>query len=387
MRRVRILPAVPQKTDISGGGMINNIKSNENRRALSVSESVVYDSSVWGWTYSHHASLAYFKNRYYAMWSNGRVNEDDIGQRVLMAVSDDCENWSEPAELFPPVSGNGVLTAAGFYVRDDGIINAYAGLYYYPESVRPEGDRNHIGTTLLCKTSPDGCKWSEATDLGLPIIPNQGPHRLMSGRLIIDGNITFPWTDDPRGIEGWTLAGIPPCPVDGLQDDSEGFNIHADMRGDVPHVCEGSHFQTDDGCIYMLLRNTSVKSAAEKCLCLSKSFDNGETYTEPEKLPFTDNCSKFYCMRLGNGKYAVIGNPDQKGRRCPLSVLLSDDAENFDTRYDIATREIPRKFEGMYKGGVYGYPHAIEVDGKIHVICSINKEDVRVFTFSVSDLK
>lgn len=366
--------------------MINNKKSFANVKKLAVRESVVYDSSKSGWTYSHHASLAFFKNKYYAMWSNGLVNEDDIGQRVLMAVSDDCENWSEPKELFPPVKGNGVLTAAGFYVRDDGLINAYAGLYFYPGAVRPESDRDHIGTTLLCKTSPDGCKWSDAKDLKLPIIPNQGPHRLISGRLIIDGNITFPWSDDTKGIEGWTIAGVPPCPIQGLQDDSEGFHIHADMQGDVPHVCEGSHFQTDDGSIYMLLRNTAVKSASEKYLYLSRSFDNGETYTEPEKLPFTDNCSKFYCMKLKNGKYAVIGNPDQKGDRCPLSVLLSEDAENFETRYDIATREIPRKFDGMYKGGIYGYPHAIEAGGNIHVICSINKEDIHVFTFSAADL-
>lgn len=361
--------------------MINNTKSADNVKTLDVKQSVVYDCEKYGWSYSHHASLAYFKGRFYAMWSNGRINEDDIGQRVLYAVSDNGEAWSEPMELFPSVEGNGVLTSAGWYVRDDGVLNAYAGLYYYPEAVRPEGDHAHIGTTLLCRTSEDGTRWSDAVDLHLPIIPNQGPHRLESGRLIIDGNVTFPYTDDPKGLEGWTVAGIPPCPVDGLQDDSEGFHKLAELRGDPEHVCEGSHIQTHDGVIHMLLRNTTAHPAAEKFLRVSTSCDNGETYSEPEWTRFTDNGSKFYCMRLSDGRYAVISNPEQKGRRCPLSISLSDDAESFDVRYDIATEEIPRKFEGMYKGGVYGYPHAIEVGGRIYVICSINKEDVRVFSF------
>ena len=30
------------------------------------------------WTYSHHASITFFKGRYYAIWSNGRENEDDV---------------------------------------------------------------------------------------------------------------------------------------------------------------------------------------------------------------------------------------------------------------------------------------------------------------------
>ena len=141
-----------------------------------------------------------------------------------------------------------------------------------------------------------------------------------------------------------------------------------------------------DGVISMLLRDASRNPVELKLLKLSKSFDNGKTYTLPEKTDITDNNSKFYCMRLSNGKYAIISNPDQKGPRCPLSILLSDDCESFPERYNIATEALPRRFEGMYKGGVYGYPHAIEVDGRLYVICSINKEDVVQFSFDISEI-
>ncbi len=37
------------------------------------------------WTYSHHASITFYKGRFYAIWSNGREHEDYPGQRVLIA--------------------------------------------------------------------------------------------------------------------------------------------------------------------------------------------------------------------------------------------------------------------------------------------------------------
>ena len=154
-------------------------------------------------------------------------------------------------------------------------------------------------------------------------------------------------------------------------------------RGDWFHLCEGSHFQTDDGCIHMLLRNAGPESARNRSLYLVESRDNGESYSEPQALDFSDSSAKFYCMRLSDGRFAVIGNPDPGRNRCPLSIHLSEDGVCFDTCYDLATEELTKRFPGMYKGGSYGYPNAVEVDGVITVIVSICKEDVRVFRFAL----
>ncbi len=367
--------------------MINNKGSLETKKEIAnVEKTMIYVANSEIGTYSHHASLTYFGGKFYVMWSCGKVNEDDNGQRVLMSDSTDGVHFSEPKPLFDSMEGNAVLTAAGFFVRNDGILNAYAGLYYYPDSERPKGDMSHIGTTLLVKSSADGKIWSDAIDIHIPIIPNQGPHYICGGRLMIAGNITFPWTDSPDGIKGWTVAGVPPCPVDGLQDDSEGFHIHTEKREDNLHLCEGSFFEKN-GEILMLLRDAGKKEyPAKRCLALSRSLDGGKTYLLPEETEFTDNNSKFYCMRLSDGRYSIISNPDPIGPRCPLSITTSIDGENFTHRYDIATEKLPRRFEGMYKGGVYGYPHAIEVNGKIYVVCSINKEDVVLFSFKLTEL-
>ena len=83
------------------------------------------------WTYSHHAHLTWFKGRYYAMWSNGRRDEDAPGQRVLLATSTDFRTWTVPAPLLdaqPGKHSERVLTAAGFH-QHAGRLVAYIGGY------------------------------------------------------------------------------------------------------------------------------------------------------------------------------------------------------------------------------------------------------------------
>lgn len=54
------------------------------------------------WAYSHHPSITYFKDRFYAVWSNGMENEDDLGQRVLIAESFDGQIWENIRPLITP---------------------------------------------------------------------------------------------------------------------------------------------------------------------------------------------------------------------------------------------------------------------------------------------
>ena len=47
------------------------------------------------WAFAHHASIAIFKGKIYAMWSSGRVHEDDCGQRVMWSYTDGFNDWKE----------------------------------------------------------------------------------------------------------------------------------------------------------------------------------------------------------------------------------------------------------------------------------------------------
>jgi hypothetical protein len=356
------------------------------------------------WTYSHHPSISFFDGRFYAIWSNGRRDEDAPGQRLLLSTSAevtvghsggvgsaDFRPWSEPKPLVDTLSGTHselVLTAAGFHQHGATLV-AYFGQYEYTPGCLENGVRRpglgagaHDDTCLRALTT-DGRTWRGILDLGLPIVPNHPPQRTASGRLIISGNISFPYTDDPSGLTGWTMTGIYPAEMErGLQDDSEGFWLVRERRGWPGGLCEGSFYQTDDGVVHMLLRSHTER------LWVTESFDDGETWSSPAETGFTDNGTKFHFGRLPDGRFYYVGCPDPqpRGERNPLVLSLSEDGVRFDRHYILADEPYARRWEGLHKHGQYGYPHTMCHEGHLYVVVSRQKEAVELLRASVGTL-
>ncbi len=358
--------------------MINN-KSDKNRRFLDTETTVLYAADAdRGWSYCHHASLGFYNNCFYAMWSNGRTDEDDIGQRVLYSVSRDGRTWSDPRVLFEPSGENAVLTAAGFFNSPAGLV-AYAGTYSYKTENIAGGHyveigREHTDTSLLCRVMRGGV-WSPVIDTHLPVVPNHGPQCLSSGRLILCGNFAYPVSDCSDGINGWKMRGLEPYAYPGVFDDSAGFICQSGLRRDKKFLCEGSFIETAPGVIHMLLRS------GEGILYQTVSTDEGENWNEPQATAFTDCGAKFHCGRLPDGRYYIVGNPDRGSNRNPLVLSLSENGEDFDEAFVICNKPRPIRIPGKYKGGIYGYPHSLLHGGKMYVICSVNKEDIYLFSF------
>jgi len=329
------------------------------------------------WLYNHHPAIIHFKDRFIALWSNGLVDEDSPGQRVVYATSRDFKHWSAALPLATPGKINDtltVLTAAGLY-QYKGTLVAYYGEY-----------TNHRQNThLWAKTSTDGVHWSDAIDMHVPLIPNHGPEALQSGRLIISGNFLFPYTDDPQGISGWKLSSFYP---DSLytQDNSAAFYRPAAKLG-LPPLCEGSFFQTDNGTVNMLLRVTGKGWKGK--LWLTRSTDNGVSWSRPVEEPFTDNDSKFHFGRLPDKRFYYVGIPDTLHHydRNPLVISLSSDGKTFNKNYIIADELYHLKKEGLWKGGQYGYPHTMICNGYLYVIISRQKEAIEALRFSLKQLK
>jgi len=337
---------------------------------LHVERTFLYEPTT-AWTYSHHPHVTFFQGRFFAIWSNGRVNEDDVGQRVLIASTGDFHSWDAPTALVGPLPGRHselVLTAAGFH-QHAGTLVAYYGQYeYLPEALvdghRRPSDASHTDVGLWAHATTDGRTWAEPAPLGLPIVPNHGPQRTASGRLIISGNVMFPWTDDPSGLSGWTKAGIYPDEMaDEVVDDSGGFRPVAERMGWPTGLCEGSFFQTDDGVIHMMFRSYTG------FLWHAESTDDGETWSAPEQ---------FHFGRLPDGRFYYVGNPNTGGGRCPLMLSLSEDGVRFDRHFILADERYEMKRDGMHKGGQYGYPHTMVHEGCLYVIVSRRKEAVEV---------
>ncbi|MGF7039159.1 hypothetical protein M2273_002411 [Mucilaginibacter lappiensis] len=354
----------------------NNYQTEAGVPHLKIERNMIYSPDK-EWLYNHHPSIIRFKDKFIAIWSNGLIDEDSPGQRVVYATSTDFVHWSKPQVLASPVKVNDtltVLTAAGLY-QYRGTLVAYYGEY----------TKHRQNTHLWAKTSTDGLHWSNAIDMHVPLIPNHGPEAIKSGRLIISGNFLFPYTDDPRGISGWKLSSFYP---DSLytQDNSAAFYAPAAKLG-LPPLCEGSFFQTDDNVLHMLLRVTGKGWKGH--LWLTESKDNGEKWSRPTEAAFSDNDSKFHFGRLPDKQFYYVGIPDTLHHydRNPLVLSLSRNGEAFDKNYIIADELYHLKKEGLWKGGQYGYSHTIIYNGYMYVIISRQKEAIETLRFSLKQLR
>ncbi len=328
------------------------------------------------WLYSHHASIISFKGKLIALWSNGIKDEDSPGQRVVYAVSKDFKHWSAPAVLAVPSKTNdtlNVLTAAGMY-QHNGTLVAYYGEYTV----------HRTQTKLWAKTSTDGEHWSAPINMQVPLIPNHGPQQLNSGRLLISGNFSFPYTDDPTGLSGWKMNSFYSADLY-TQDNPSAFYAPAEKNG-FPPLCEGSFFQTKDNVIHMLLRVTGKGWKGK--LWLTESKDNAASWSKPVETTFSDNDSKFHFGHLPDGRVYYVGIPDTLHHydRNPLVLSVSNDGKQFNHDYVISDEIYKLKKEGLWKGGQYGYPHTIIKDGYMYIIISRQKESIEVLRFKLNQL-
>ncbi len=360
--------------------MINNITETAGIKLNSV-KSTVY-APIASWSYSHHAHITFFNGKFLAIWSNGRVNEDDLGQRVMLAESLDGEKWESIRPVITPemlCDAKKVVSAAGFHIYND-TLYLYYGSYNYETDLRPADDSKHINTDLGYISTTDVINWTEPKSLGIKIIPAYGPQKTNSGRLIISGNVMFPYTDNPNGVENYNITGIYGDAFGDKEpvDDSESIRHVTKFNGwNAKLICEGSFYQTDDDVIHMLLRSNSG------FLWHTESKDDGATWSSPEATNYSDDGSKFHLGRLPDGRFYCVSNAKVRSGRCPLDIYISKDGENFNKHYIIRDESYEMQFQGMHKGGAYGYPHTLIHDGYMYVIYSKCKEVIEVTKFNI----
>ena len=342
-----------------------------------------------GAAYSHHQQITSLDGRLSATWSNGYTHEDEPGQRMLLATSDDLgETWSEPRVLVDRQPGeheHGIVTAQGIHVHSGRMV-AYFGYYDYTaqgldlyrngggcHSKRDPDVRFHQGTHTGVMVSDDGGEtWSGPVNRIDGCVPNLGPQPLSDGRLILPGNMSFPYTDDPFGIEGWTMARIARLPDDYV-DDPEGFWKGMHIRGDSHSCCEGSLYETDGGVVHMMLRTDG------DVLAVSESYDRGESWSEPMLTAYTDCMSRHRFGRLPDGRFFGLSCPEPGSARTPLVLATSEDGVVFDRHYVLGDEPAsPPRTAGYHKSGRYGYPSYHIMGDIVLVIYSISKEDVAV---------
>ncbi|MBR2338326.1 MAG: exo-alpha-sialidase [Clostridia bacterium] len=365
----------PERSAKETAQLINNNLSAPATKIASEKSLVWYPKSADEWTYSHHVSVAVFKGKVYVTWSNGRVNEDDCGQRIMYSYSSDFKTWSTPKTLpfgqtevgqyAEVVKLNGYL-----YTHGGKLYASFGSSEYLPDNmmgpnVRPYQDEPRVNYESYLISTTDGVNWTrEIGGVGISRPPSLVTKRCFN----IGSEGTLSFTDDPSGRTGWDSGAV------------SGNMENIKKEYGISLICEGTSYQTADGIVRAMWRTDC------DYILMAESYNNGVTFTRPYMTKFKNGYSMFVFGHLNDGRTFCIYNPTGRERN-PLSIVLSEDGINFNKEYTLRDETQWQQFTGLWKGGDYGYPKYF-IDGDyMYIAYSIEKEGVEVTRIKISDLK
>ena len=337
----------------------------DNLREVASQHAIVSDVRDAGGTrVNQHNYLVHFADQYWAMWSDGRgearkppdqhhdtvPGHDLEGQHVSFATSVDGLEWTEPADLAGlPEPGFGWI-ARGFWVRDGKLLalitrfvgpKSYTGLglqlHAYEMTLEPHQTWKHLGLV-----------YDDAMNNFAPKMLPGGPW--MMTRRDHQGDIYLLF----GGVESFDRwESIP------LQKPSS-----SELSGEEPYW-----WVLADGRLVALFRDNNRSGYLYRAV----SDDNGCTWTEPIRTNFPDARSKFFGLKLSDGRFALVSNANPK-KRDPLTIAISDDGIGFT------------RLAKLVGGRHVDYPHAIEHDGHLLVAFASAKQTVEVLKIRLNDL-
>ncbi|MCI9534954.1 MAG: exo-alpha-sialidase [Lachnospiraceae bacterium] len=259
---------------------------------------------------------------------------------------------------------------------------------YTAQLDRVEGKDNMQFTSIIrCQKSWDyGRSWGEAE----VIFPQEGsfcrqPIQVLSSGRWIFGN----WicTDSVNGLEG----------------DPTAFRISDDQGKtwrlvEMPNSNGAVHanvVELEPGKLICLLR-----SRFADYVYISRSEDNGDSWTKPMPTVLPNNNSSISALKLKSGRIAIAYNPTHTpnpvygkvawpGLRCPVAVALSEDGgRTFPMIRNIERGEGFMGEENKTNNKQYEYPCLMQSrDGRLHLAYAYkNRIGVKYVSFTEEDV-
>ena len=313
---------------------------------------------------NQHNYLAHHSGKFWAMWSDGPGIEDRVGQRVKFATSADGLKWSTPRFLtpVPPQSGPdsphyGTRTdkgsryiSRGFWKRD-GELLALASL---DEAAGFFGESLELRAFRL-KAADES--WEDAGVVFKNAINNFPPLKLRTGDWMMSRR-----THDYKATGVHFLVG--------------GVKSLGDWQS-FPVLGSASELKAEEPDWWILPdhRLAAVFRDNRRSGHLYRSFstDDGRTWSKPVKTNFPDATSKISGLRLRDGRYVLVSNPNPK-KRDPLTLAISPDGVVFT------------KLLYLVGGRHVDYPHVIEHENYLFVAFAGGKQTVEVLKLKLSDV-
>jgi hypothetical protein len=315
---------------------------------------------------NQHSYITFYEGIFYVMWSDGPGVEDRVGQVVKYATSPDGVQWTEPKFLTTYPSGSepdsphyNTRTNEGFrwisrgFWQRDGELLALASL---------DEAAGFFGPSLELRAFKWDLETESWIDAGLVCdnaINNFAPKRLPTGEWMMSRR---KYDYKTSGIE-FLVGG-----VDAI-DQWESYPVigsASELDAEEPYW-----WVLPDGKNMMALFRDNRKSGY---LFRSFSVDNGRNWSTPVRTNFPDARSKFNGLRMSDGRYILVSNPNPQ-KRDPLALSISEDGMVFTKM-------------GYLTGGRHiDYPHVMEHEGYLYVVFAGSvKQMIEVLKIRISDL-
>jgi len=313
---------------------------------------------------NQHNYLAHHDGKFWAMWSDGPGIEDRVGQRVKFATSADGLKWTEPKFLtpIPPNSGpdspyyntrtgKGMrYISRGFWKRD-GELLALASL---------DEAAGFFGPGLELRAfrfNRDSGAWKDAGVVFKNAINNFPPLRLRTGNWMMSRRA---YDYRTRGVD-FLVGGVKSL------DAWESFPVlgsASELKAEEP-----DWWILPDDSLAAVFRDNRRSGFLYRAF----STDDGRTWSKPAKTHFPDATSKISGLRLSDGRYVLVSNPNPK-KRDPLTLSISPDGLVFTKMLYLA-------------GGRHvDYPHVMEHGGSLFIAFAGGKQSVEVLKVKLADV-
>ena len=313
---------------------------------------------------NQHNYMVHHNGLFWAMWSDGPSIEDKAGQVVKYSTSRDGVNWSTSRMMtpYPPDSepgsefyntrdGGWRYISRGFWVRD-GKLLALASL---------DEAKWFFGPSLALHAfewQESAQEWSDIGVVKTNAINNFPPKLLPSGEWAMSRR---KYNYASSGVQ-FLIGGVSALtewesfPI--VTDSSSALKAEEPLWWNLPDNSQVALFRDNGGGHY---------------LYRSFSTDNGRSWSTPVQTDFPDATSKIFGMRLSDGRYALVSNPNPL-KRDPMTLALSDDGLVFNRMFYLT-------------GGRHvDYPHMIEHNGYLYIAHSGAKQSVEIERISLADL-
>ena len=327
------------------------------------SRSVVYYGNEFHGSYNHHNQINKLGDKYYFAWSNGARNEEDAGQRILIAESPDGKTWSDPWVILDMPEGSEWAHNCVALYADKSEMTVFI---MTEETVH---DETAVGMRRIrpdnayidAYRSSDAHNWEKSFTFGTRVKwMFEAPRPTKAGAMLC---VCTTQKEGPA-ILRWPGRDICAAP--------EYIFVPEPTGASFPYG-ESTWYQTDAGRIYVFWRDESGSCR----LYVNWSDDDGRSWSAPILTDIPDSMSRLYAGRLSDGRCFIVNNAigNLLDRR-PLALLVSPDGEVFNKVYMVNDDPLEMRRKGLLKANGSQYPCCLIDDKKLLIAYDFNKEDI-----------